>query len=317
MTVIDVSQQLPGPYASGLLAQLGAEVTKVEPLTGDPSRRIDPAMFEIANQGKECVWLNLKSTEGVDRLHNMVRHADVFLEGFRPGVAARLGAGYGALAEVRPDLVYCSISGAGQQGPFANVPMHDLNLQALAGGDPAPGIGVPWVDLGTGTVAALAIVAAWHQAQETGRGACLDAAMLDTAVVWNRVKASARGRTEPTYGLFATKDDHRVAVAILEDHIWQRLCAALGWDAWAADETLATYDQRVASAEEIQQRLTAACAALTLEEVMTLTRDHDLSITPVDDGSVAQVLDQFDLRSLKGSVLRLPLPVPASDGARS
>src|SRR5579875_1565624 len=107
--------------------------------------------------------------------------------------------------------------------------MHDLNLQGLAGLDEASGIGVPWVDLGTATTAALAVAAHWHRAKTTGRGVRLDAAMLDTAVLWAAVKASAHNRAEPTYGIFQTADGNRVAVAILEDHIWKRLCEALGW----------------------------------------------------------------------------------------
>lgn len=309
MTVVDMSQQLPGPYASALLEQLGAAVTKVEPPTGDPSRRLDPEMFEIVNRGKTCVRIDLKASAGVTQLKELVRDADVFIEGFRPGVAARLGVGHGALSTINPRLVYCSISGVGQQGPFATLPMHDLNLQAMAGADPGPGIGVPWVDLGTGTVAALAVVAAWHRAQTTGTGAFLDTAMLDTAVVWNKVKASAKDRVEPTYGIYPTADGRRIAVAILEDHIWARLCGALGWEDWSSDPALATYAQRVSSAAKIERRLIASCTALTLDDLMHLAREHDLSITPMGDVAEAEIVAQLDSRQFDATMPRMPLPI--------
>lgn len=310
MTVVDVSQQLPGPYTSALLAQLGARVVKVEPPAGDPSRRIDPAMFELVNAGKDVLRLDLKSAEGVGRLHELVTGADVFIEGFRPGVAARLAADWTILHDLNPRLVYCSISGSGQDGPLGQTPVHDLNLQSFAGIDPGPGIGVPWVDLGTATSAALAIVAAWHEAGRDGYGAYLDAAMLDTAVLWARVKASAHGRVEPTYGIFATADGHRVAVAILEDHMWPRLCAALGWDDWAADAAYAGYLARVERATAIHGRLVEACASRSLSELLARADEYDLPLTPAGVGATSAVGEQFTMRGLDDTGgRRLPLPM--------
>lgn len=309
LRVVDISQQLPGPYATALLAELGAEVTKVEPPAGDPSRSIDPDMYALVNRGKTVVHLDLKSSEGVGELHRMVRDADVFLEGFRPGVATRLGAGWEELSGLNPRLVYCSISACGQTGPYAMAPMHDLNLQGLAGLDPGPGIGVPWVDLGTATSAALAIVSAWAAAQRSGRGKYLDGAMLDTAVLWGRVKASAAGRVEPTYGIFETSGGERVAVAILEDHIWTRLCEAFGWADFEAAPELSTYEGRVAAAEAISRRLSKECALRTAPELMALADRYDLPLTPVEVAPGTAAHDQLLQRDLdRGAARALPIP---------
>lgn len=326
MAVVDISQQLPGPYASMLLGELGARIIKVEPPQGDPARRLDPQMSALVNQGKDTVSLDLKIPAEVAALHDLVAAADVFIEGFRPGVAARLGADWKTLADVNPRLVYCSISASGQEGPYAQTPMHDLNLQGLAGLDEGHGIGVPWVDLGTATTAALAIVSHWHDARATGRGVQLDSAMLDTAVLWARVKASAHGRVEPTYGIFASSDGGTVAVAILEDHIWLRLCEAFGWDDWRADTSLSAYPQRVAAAAQIQHRLARACASRSFDELIELARRHDLPMTPAGKHLGPEARAQLALRGLseepatgsRPAMQRaVPLPISAAAGASS
>lgn len=310
MTVVDISQQLPGPYASMLLQGLGARVIKVEPPAGDPSRLLDPRMFAMANAGKETVRLDLKEPADVVRLHELVSSADVFLEGFRPGVAGRLGAGVQTLTALNPRLVYCSISAAGQDGPYSQAPMHDLNLQGLAALDPGQGIGVPWVDLGTASMAALGIVSSWQAARDSGRGCYLDTAMLDTAVLWARVKDSAHGRVEPTYGIFPSADGGLVAVAILEDHIWQRLCQAFGWADWQGAPALGSYLQRVEVAQQIQDRLARDCAARPFEELLALARDHDLPVTPAGTRLGDEATAQLAARGLVAPGASAPRSVP-------
>lgn len=312
MRVLDISQQLPGPYASALLADLGASVTKVESPSGDPSRELDPSMFALINSGKPVVTIDLKTARGVGKLHDLVATSDVFIEGFRPGVASRLGAGYDTLSSINPQLVYCSISACGQTGPYATTPMHDLNLQGLAGVDTGvgSGIGVPWVDLGTATTCALAVVAAWHNARRSGIGRYLDLAMLDVAVLWGRVKAAAVHRDEPTYGIFDTADGRQVAVAILEDHIWTRLCVAFGWFDWEADRRYARYEARVERAREVSERLADACAACSQADLVALAGKHDLPITPVRAATGTPAAAQLAGRELaSSSARRTPLPV--------
>ncbi|MEV8613437.1 CoA transferase [Amycolatopsis sp. NPDC051373] len=306
MTVLDLSQQLPGPYATFLLASLGADVLKVEPPAGDPARRFDPPMFERVNAGKRGVFLDLKSPADRERLLELAAGCAVFVEGFRPGVTARLGCDEKAVREARPDVVYCSISGMGQTGPLAGHPTHDLSLQAMAGilGDAGESdrIGVPWVDLGTATTAALAITAAWH----AGGGAFLDLAMLDVATAWNSVKPLAVTEPEATYGVVAAKDGS-VALALLEDHMWLRLCTAL---AWPADPALATYADRRGHAAEIRVRLETAFAQYTVAELIALAHEHDLPLGPTDATGDPDTVAQLRARGRDHSPAARHTPLP-------
>lgn len=314
MRVLDLSQQLPGPYATLLLAALGAGVTKVEPPHGDAARHLDPQMFENVNAGKDSVVLDLKSDADRDRLHALVRRTDVVIEGFRPGVAARLGCDYPTLRALRPDLVYCSVSGAGQDGPLARHPTHDISLQAMAGAltgpEPIDRIGVPWVDLATGSSVALAVTAAWH----AGRGAYLDMSMLDAALGWTRVKPSAvAGEREPTYGTVCTSDGAQVVIALLEDAMWQRLCTALGWTDWAADPRLHRHVGRRRHADEVRGRLERDVGARTLAEVLALARLHDLPIGPVDAANDPDSVRQVTSRVPPGTpAWRACVPLPGA-----
>ncbi len=304
MRVLDLSQQLPGPYATLLLASLGARIVKVEPPAGDAARVIDPEMFDNANPGKTSLRLDLKAAEDRERLHQLIAEHDVLVEGFRPGVAERLGFGYETARGINPGIVYCSISGFGQEGPLASEPSHDLTFQMMAGcvreGELVDRIGIPWVDLGTATSAAFAIAALWGR----GTGAYLDMSMLDTALAWSRVKPSALEGPEPTYGTFQAQDGW-VAVAILEDHMWQRLCTALAWEEWADDPGLATYPLRRTRKGEIHRRLTSAIGALTIAAVLDIATRHDLPIRPLaghdHDRERAQVSRRDERRADRAS----------------
>lgn len=310
MRVLDLSQQLPGPYATFLLAALGAEVTKVEPLAGDAARHLDPEMFAHVNAGKASIVLDLKTDADRRALRDMVGEHDVFVEGFRPGVTARLGCDAATLHAVRPELVYCSISGAGQEGPLAGHPAHDISLQAMAGVLAADAdvtrIGVPWVDLAVGTSAALAITAAWH----AGEGCYLDMSMLDAAVAWAGVKPAALAPgPEPTYGTLRTADGDRVVIALLEDPMWVRLCAALGWSDWGSAPHLARYGDRRRHGAEIRARLERDVGARTLDELVALAEEHDLPIGPADATTDPTARAQIALRFPSGGRRRhLPLP---------
>lgn len=310
MRVLDLSQQLPGPYATLLLASMGATVTKVEPPRGDAARHLDPAMFERVNAGKSSVTLDLKTAGDRARLHEMVGEADVFVEGFRPGVTGRLGCDYEALRALRPRLVYCSVSGVGQSGPLAGVPTHDISLQAMAGalvaGERVDRIGVAWVDLATGTSAALAITAAWHH----GRGGHLDMSMLDAALAWTSAKPAAVASPEPTYGTVDTADGRQVVVALLEDAMWQRLCVALGWADWVSDPTLAGYPDRQARADEVRRRLDAELRTRSQAEVLRLAERFDLPITALDASATPAAREQIERRRRSQASPCVPLPGP-------
>jgi crotonobetainyl-CoA:carnitine CoA-transferase CaiB-like acyl-CoA transferase len=293
MRVLDLSQQLPGPYCTLLLASLGATVTKVEPTYGDTARHVDPAMFERVSRGKTSVRLDLKTAEGQQRFHKLAREADVLVEGFRPGVTARLGCDFARLSGLNPALVYCSISGFGQTGPLASQPTHDLSLQAIAGAlGPAAhveSVGVPWVDLGVATTAAFLIASHWR----AGRAVHLDLAMLDVASAWASVKPSAVSRREPTYGTFISADGVTFALALLEDDMWERLCEALSLEAWSAEQGLKRYPARVDHVAVVRDRVAAELARRTAAELGTVAVEHDIPLdrvlTPAESTAHEQV----------------------------
>ncbi|KAF0957189.1 CaiB/BaiF CoA transferase family protein [Rhodococcus sp. T7] len=310
MRVLDLSQQLPGPYATLLLASLGASVIKIEPPHGDAARHLDPEMFANANAGKSSITVDLKTAHGREVVHAAARSAHAVIEGFRPGVVDRLRVDYATLREINPGLIYCSISAYGQSGPLSSHPAHDISLQAIAGAISSETaqdrIGVPWVDLATGTTAALAMTASWH----AGSGGYLDMCMLDAAQAWATIKPSAVLAAEPTYGTVPTADG-AVVIALLEDAMWKRLCVALEWRDWADDPRLETYRQRQAAAHEVRARLDKALAELRTEDVLELAETHDLPIHRIgrDAASDAQVRLRLDAQD---GHRHESVPLPAS-----
>ena len=256
ITVLDFSRLLPGPFATQLLCNLGADVIKVEdPEIGDYMRAVPPLVrdvsypFLMVNRGKRSVAVDLKTPEGREILYKLVHRTDVVVEQFRPGVMARLGADYDSLAMMNPKLVYCSFSGYGQTGPDRDLPGHDINFQAKAGilgvtgqEDGKPVIpGVPIADLASGFNAALAILAALRTRDRTGHGELIDVSIFDTAVglmVLGLARFLATGEeplpgemlltgTFPFYALYETKDRRWLAVAAVEPKFWKRLCDLL------------------------------------------------------------------------------------------
>lgn len=200
--VIDLTQFLPGPMMTVMMADQGAEVIKIEPATGDPAREQAPfdtydgarhsVWFANLNRGKRSIVLDLKSDHGKATLRDLIVAADVFVEGFRPGVMARLGFDYASVKALRPDIVYCSISAFGQEGALAHHPAHDMAVQALAGflsvNDGADGNpvvpGAPSADLAAGLTALSAVLMALLGRERTGEGAYIDCAMFDSLLPW-------------------------------------------------------------------------------------------------------------------------------------
>jgi crotonobetainyl-CoA:carnitine CoA-transferase CaiB-like acyl-CoA transferase len=189
--VLDFTQNLPGPYATLLLAAMGAEVIKVEPPRGDTGRLLG-RLFDIVNAGKKSLVLDLKTPADRARLDQLLPHVDVLLEGFRPGVMEALGGGPTQALARNPRLVYCSMSGYGQHGPYREYPGHDLNFQALTGvchmlrnaADRPYGCALPIADLSSGLSAVATIVAALYGRERDGRGRHIDVALTDTVLSW-------------------------------------------------------------------------------------------------------------------------------------
>jgi len=261
--VVDFTQNLPGPYATYLLATLGAQVHKIEPPRGDPGRHVRP-FFDFLNRGKTSERIDLREEAGRLRAHELIAHADVVVEGFRPGVMTRLECGPEVAMSLNKSLVYCSISAFGQDGPRRNDPGHDLNLQALSGacwleqddrGRPR-GAMLPVADLSTSMVAVSSILAALLTREKTGEGQVLDIAMADAITQWswlwgvgvdlgrparpdgplgrfvdgtllrriNRRKLYAL----PHYGVFRCRDGW-IAIGIVDEQkFWRSMCKVLG-----------------------------------------------------------------------------------------
>ena len=239
--VLDLSIWRPGPYATSLLVALGADVLKVEPPGGDPMRHYR-GLFEEINAGKRSMVLDLKAQADGDRVRELASVADVVVEGFRPGVVARLGLDDAVVRASNPGVVYCSISGYGQQDERAALPGHDVNYQAWSGAlTPEGGVGamppLPTADLAAGTTAAFGICAALLGRTHTGTGAYLDVSMTDVLSTWTGRTGAEPGRagredtSVPGYGLFETIDGGQISLGVVnEDHFWSSLCHELSLD---------------------------------------------------------------------------------------
>ncbi len=261
--VLDLSRLLPGPYATMLLADLGAEVIKIEtPVLGDYMRLIPPfvenpesgeavsAPYLMVNRNKKSVALNFRNARGRELLNRLAREADVLLETFRPGAADRWGIGYAAMREVNPRLVYCSLSGYGQTGPYRDRAGHDLNYIALGGlldvngrpdGPPVPPA-VQIADLSGGMLAAISILAAVIGRDRTGAGQYLDVSLFDAALSWTGTIIGGafaagikleRGKMQlnggmACYNVYETQDGQHITLGAIEPHFWIAFCRAIG-----------------------------------------------------------------------------------------
>ena len=229
--VVDFSMFVPGPFASSILADLGADVVKVEPPRGDPGRYYVPVQFDTENRNKRSLALDLKSPSSGEIIARLVGETHVVIEGFRPGVAKRLSIDYETLRKYNARLVYCSISGYGQSGPWRDRPGHDVNYVAAAGGLAFPGqwlksparSSLPVADMAGGSFAAVAVLAALKE----GKGAYLDLSLFEAAFFLCAMrhgldpKVDPRAHIFPVNDVFECADGARLTLGILEEHFWQ------------------------------------------------------------------------------------------------
>ncbi|MGZ4800400.1 MAG: CaiB/BaiF CoA transferase family protein [Acidimicrobiia bacterium] len=290
MRVLDLSVYRPMPHATQILADLGAEVLKVEPPGGDPMRAY-PEIFASVARGKRSVVLDLRSDAGRARVHELVGQADVVCESWRPGVADRLGVGYETVVALAPSVIYCSLSGFGQDGPLRDVPGHDVNFQALAGAL-APRRGadpevsrLPVADLEGGTVCALLICAAWARRLANGVGERIDVAMADVVAWWvgprsgtAHVGAEERTAGSPGYGVFRARDGGWIALGVLgEPRLWDAICNAL-----ELPELLGlTFEERLARADEVNDAFGVAIGRLDRDDALARLEGAGAPATPV------------------------------------
>ena len=287
LSVLDLSVWRPGPYATQLLAEMGADVVKIEPPGGDPMRAF-PELFESLNAMKRSMQLDLKDEGDRATALSLAANADVVVEGYRPGVAARLGVSHADVAAVNPSVVYCSISGFGQTGPMRDAPGHDLNFQAWAGALSPDGAApvvprIPVGDLAAGIAAAMAICAASVRRARTGDGAYVDLGVTDVLATWTGAVAARfadadkPSRSMPGYGVFATADGGHVTLGVLgEDHFWVALCAELG----LAHGDLGFAD-RVRRLDELQAAIANALGARSRDDVVAALLDAGVPVAPV------------------------------------
>jgi len=316
--VLDLSRMLAGPYGSMLLADLGAEVIKIEePGGGDPMRVMGPpflgpdresAYFLSINRNKKSVALDLERPEGQTVFHDLCRTADVVWENFRPGVMARLGCAPETLRRINPRLVVCSISAFGQDGPYREWPAFDLALQAMGGGmsltgeagRPPARMGLPMGDLAGGMFGALAVTSALFRRERTGEGAHFDLSLLDGQVslltyiaqyFWadGRVPGrvgSGHASVVP-YQAFPTRDGH-VVVAVFAEKFWAGFCRAIERPDLAADPRFDSNPKRVERRGELVPILEAVFPARETADWLDRLQREGVPVAPIN--SVDQVV---------------------------
>lgn len=342
ITVVDFSELLPGPFFTQSLAELGARVIKIErPPHGDNARRLGPGLFGAVNRGKQSLLADLKDEAQRREVRALIATADVVVESYRPGVMKRLGLDAANLRAEFPQLIYVSLSGYGQQGPWANLPGHDINYLAAAGvlavsgtleGGPAQSFGLPVADLCGAMYALSSTLAALLQRQHSGEGQHLDVALADCALHWMNPRLGSYGQSgatsleaqrretllRPAYGAFPCRDGAHVSVAALEDHFWHRLCAALDLGPFAAEDYRA-YKARQPVAAAINQRLAQQLQTMDSAEAFALLERHDVPAAPVVEPAAVAALSQFAQRDKFDTTAATPLvryPVPMA-GVRS
>jgi alpha-methylacyl-CoA racemase len=298
--VVDLTRYIPGPYATMTLADLGADVVKIEPREGDPIRAFPPAVGEESaahaglNRGKRSVAVDLRTEEGASVVRKLAGQADVFVEGFRPGVLARRGLGPAQLLETHPRLVYCSVTGYGQDGPHAARAGHDIGYGALGGflganrdGDGRPVVpGAQVIDMTAGFLTVIGILAALQARERTGRGQHVDVSLLRaslalTTVPMTRALAGREAGDEltgvyPSYTVYRCRDGQWLAVGALEPKFWEGLCAALGRPELAGRQ----WEQGEARVHA-RAAVAALFASRERDEWVRVLADHDVCVEPV------------------------------------
>lgn len=328
--VIELARILAGPWAGQTLADLGADVIKVEAPEGDDTRRWGPpfierdgersaAYFHATNRGKRSVTCDFRTPEGQALVRRLVADADVVIENFKVGGLAKYGLDYASLHELNPRLVYCSITGFGQDGPYAHRAGYDFIIQGMAGlmsvtgaadGQPQK-VGVAVTDIFTGIYAATAILAALHQRQSTGRGQHVDMALMDVAAATmanqsmnylaTGIAPQKMGNAHPNLAPYAVFDcaDGWLILATGNDGQYQRLCQILGLDDMGSAPEFLTNADRVKNREALTLRLTAATRTWTKADLLAACEGAGVPAGPINDLSEVFADPQIIARQLQ------------------
>ena len=298
--VLDLSRLLPGPFCSLYLAQLGAEVIKIEePNGGDYTRSLSPDMFELVNRGKKSVTLDLRKADDVKKFLELVEDADVVLESFRPGVMDKLGCGYDVLRKINPRLVYAALTGYGQTGPYRDRAGHDMNYLGYAGvldqigaaGGPPVQSNLQIADLAGGALTcAIGILAAVIGARASGEGVFVDVGMHDGSLAlqvaaFSAIRAMGRSNPRggdmlsgalPNYSFYECADGKHLAIGALEPKFWATLCNAIG-----RADLLKKPMAPGATAEAVRAEVATVFKSRTRDEWEAILIQHDACATAI------------------------------------
>ncbi|MGR3270899.1 CoA transferase [Thalassococcus profundi] len=347
LKVIELARILAGPWAGQTLSDLGAEVIKVEAPQGDDTRRWGPpfiereddrtaAYFHSCNRGKSSVVVDLASDEGQERMRELIADADILIENFKVGGLRKYGMDYDSLSALNPALIYCSITGFGQDGPYAHRAGYDYIIQGMSGlmsitGDPdgqPQRAGVAVTDLFTGVYSVAAILAAVHQRHATGRGQHIDMALLDCAVSVTANQAmnylatgTPPGRTgnyHPNLTPYQVFDcaDGFIIIATGNDAQYRRLCRLLGLEEMAEHPDFLTNADRIANRSEMTARLTAATLTRTKADLLAACEAEGVPAGPINDMAEVMADPQVQARGMRiapGDVPGLRAPFRFSD----
>lgn len=307
LKVLDFTQILAGPFCTALLADLGAEVIKIEPPQGDEYRRIGPfragesALFLLVNRGKKSICLDLKSDDGRAAVHALAQNADVVVENFRPGVARRLGVDHATLSGLNNRIVYASISGFGQSGPDADRPCYDLIAQAASGlmhmtgepDGPPTKVGESTGDLSAGLFASWAILARLYERERTGEGGYVDVAMFDalfslmpTAIAqWmfgdeSPQRVGNRHPLSTPFGVFQARDGQFI-IAVLNNGQFLALCSAMDRMDLSRDERYASDEMRTCNEASLRADIENWSSIYSVAEVVRILTDASVPSSPI------------------------------------
>lgn len=351
VVVLDLTRFLAGPFAGMILADLGATVLKVEPLTGDTTRFQAPYFFEgdsayflVINRNKKSISLDIRSPQGREILDRLIAKSDIILDNLRAPQRESLRLSYEHLEKVNPRIVSCSLTGFGSDGPYSDRPAYDIIVEALGGimsltgpeGGPSVRAGVPIGDITAGLYAVIGVLAGLAYRSRTGKGRHLDISMLDSQVSLlsylaeyffiGDLVATHQGRAHvsiPTYNTFTTKDDREIVVAANTQEMWRSLCGVLGRPELPSDPRFTANKDRLAHREELLAILRAEFARRECDEVFNALIEHQVPAAPINTIEEALTDPQVRHRDMVVSVkhrsgqefLTLGTPVKA-EGAR-
>ena len=349
VVVLDLTRFLAGPFASMILADLGATVVKVEPLTGDSTRAQAPYFFEgdsayflVINRNKKSIALDIRTPQGREILDRLIAKSDIMLDNLRAPQRESLRLSYEHLEKVNPRIVSCSLTGFGSVGPYADRPAYDIIVEALGGimsltgpeGGPSVRAGVPIGDITAGLYSVIGVLAGLAYRSRTGKGRHLDISMLDSQVSLlsylaeyffvGDLVATHQGRAHvsiPTYNTFTTSDDREIVVAANTQEMWISLCGVLGRPELPSDARFTTNKDRLAHREELIDILRSEFAKWRCEDVFAALIEHQVPAAPINTIEEALNDPQVREREMVVSVkhrsgrefLTLGTPVKAED----